>query len=652
MKRKLPLVFLCLAMSFFFLFSIPLYGQASHILSIKRLDAAAFPKVSVYFTLYDSTGIPTSELSKDNLELKENGKKVDTFSINQIKNTDIPKYITLLIDNSGSMKGDPLAEAKQAAKQFIDSLNAIDQVKIYDFNDTPYVLVDFTNDKNKLSSTIDSIEVAGKNTALNLAVYDGAKDLEAKPSGQRVIVLLTDGKDETDSIAQDDAIGKASNAKIPIYSVGFGSFFDSASKKYDAASNEALSRFSILTGGVFFIASQQGELAATLVKVSDLLKFQYVIEYTSTLPKDKKEYLLELKASVAGENLIETIPIVTPTYDVTLSLPSIADNQQIKDKTTITPEIKVTGGFLPQNEIKLVKYYLDKQTTSLADVSIYPFSYELDPKMFDYGSHTLLIKVYDSLDRSNELTKEIIFPAPPIYKNPIFYIPIAAVLLILAIVLPVVLVKKKKKKKASPDIYGPGYAGGITMPGLSADYDAGTIPQGGEDEEAGAFNTFTDNPLSDQSDKPFGPTDTVFLHRDLLKESVSAAWLAIIKGKPEGREYSVPPEKDPERRRVSVGRDTENDIVIDDPSVTRQGHFLIIIDKATYTIIDTGSTNGTYLNAKKLLAQKKLSDGDRITIGDTEMEFKVVFIGKAAEEKKDAKPEQKPKPKNKRKKKE
>jgi FOG: FHA domain len=628
MKRKLPLVFLCLAMSFFFLFSIPLYGQASHILSIKRLDAAAFPKVSVYFTLYDSTGIPTSELSKDNLELKENGKKVDTFSINQIKNTDIPKYITLLIDNSGSMKGDPLAEAKQAAKQFIDSLNAIDQVKIYDFNDTPYVLVDFTNDKNKLSSTIDSIEVAGKNTALNLAVYDGAKDLEAKPSGQRVIVLLTDGKDETDSIAQDDAIGKASNAKIPIYSVGFGSFFDSASKKYDAASNEALSRFSILTGGVFFIASQQGELAATLVKVSDLLKFQYVIEYTSTLPKDKKEYLLELKASVAGENLIETIPIVTPTYDVTLSLPSIADNQQIKDKTTITPEIKVTGGFLPQNEIKLVKYYLDKQTTSLADVSIYPFSYELDPKMFDYGSHTLLIKVYDSLDRSNELTKEIIFPAPPIYKNPIFYIPIAAVLLILAIVLPVVLVKKKKKKKASPDIYGPGYAGGITMPGLSADYDAGTIPQGGEDEEAGKTRS-EDLPMHDEFEKSFDPGGTVIIE----PKPRSAAWLAIIKGKPEGKDYTVPPESTPNKRRITIGRASNNDIVIDDPAISG-GHFFIVIDGLNYAIGDLGSTNGTYINAKKLLSQKKLSDGDRITIGDTEMEFKTLTVGKVREDKK------------------
>jgi len=631
MKRRLLLSF-CLALSFLLIATsavLPIFGQSSHILSIKRVDSSGFPLVKVYFTLYDSTGIPTSALSKQDMELKENQQKVDSFNITQKKNEDIPKYVALLIDNSGSMSGDPLDEAKGAAKKFVSSLNDIDQVKVYVFNDNPEVLTDFTNNKGELNGAIDKIESKGKYTALNLAVYNAAKDLEAQPSGQRVITLLTDGKDENASIDQDDAIKKAADAKIPIYSVGFGSFFDSASKKYDPASSEALSRFSILTGGVFFIASQQGQLAESLVKVSDLLKFQFVLEYSSSLPKDAKEYQLELKAKVAGENLIDTAAITTPTFDVAVNLDSIADMQEITQKTTITPGIEVSGGFLAEDEIKLVKYYIDTQSNHLKDVTAYPFSYELDPEGFGYGKHTLIVKVYDSLDRSYDVTKDMVFPSPPIYKNPLFYIPVAAVLAILAIVLPIVLVKRRKKT-ASPPPYVPGFdpSGDITSGGGYVTSDT----QGLKDEGSGTW------PGQDPyAQEPASGSETVVIRKDLLRAPVFAGWLAVTKGKSMGKEYSIPPDAEPDKQKITVGRDTSNDIVLDDPAVTRNSHFIIRVEDAKYKIIDTGSTNGTYLNGKRLFSQTKLEDGDTILAGDTEMEFKMVSIQKEDEKKPKAK---------------
>jgi pSer/pThr/pTyr-binding forkhead associated (FHA) protein len=40
-----------------------------------------------------------------------------------------------------------------------------------------------------------------------------------------------------------------------------------------------------------------------------------------------------------------------------------------------------------------------------------------------------------------------------------------------------------------------------------------------------------------------------------------------------------------------------------------------------------GSTNGTYLNDKKITSLKSLNDGDKISIGDSEFIFKMVTIG-------------------------
>ena len=613
MKRKLS-CFLVLLLSVFFLLSVPLASlsaESLHILSIKRIDPSLFPGVSVYFTLYDSEGIPVSALSKDSIELKENGANINDFSIKEIKNDTLPKYITLLIDNSGSMKGDALSEAKEAAKEFVASLNAIDMVKIYVFNDTPEVVSDFSNDKDNIASDIDLIKAVGSQTALNLAIYNAASDLEAKPSGQRAIVLLTDGKDEKASIAQDDAIQKAKAAKIPIYSVGFGAFFNKDSTKYDAASSQALSRFSILTGGVFFIASEQGDLAKSLVKVSDLLKNQYMLSYTSALPKDAKEYNLELMASVAGENLIDSGSFKTPTFEVTLNLSSVLPSQKVNQKTIIIPDIAITSPFSAKDEIKLVKYYLDTQINSVFESSAYPFSYELDPAQFAYGEHTLMIKAYDSLDRLYETSAKIVFPSPPIYKNPIFWGPIAAVILILAIVIPIVFVKRRKRIQNQPDYL-------YTDPELVPIDDISPIETIGDTSPGFPQEGF--NRPEYEEEAYDGSSGTMLIDRNKLKPT-SAAWLATIKGESLGKEYALEA-----KRRITIGRLTENDIVIDDKTVSKY-HCFIVTEQDYFIIGDAGSSNGTYINEKKISSHKKLSDGDIITLGDTELEFKTVTFG-------------------------
>jgi len=619
MKKKL---LYSLVIFFILIFFIPLgslYAQQGTNLSIKEVNYEDYPQVDIYFSLYDSSGLPVENVTTGNIELKENSSPVDDFSIEQIVNTTTPSYIALLIDNSGSMKGDPLEEAKEAAKEFVDSINDIDEIKIFVFNDAPEVIQDFTTDKTQAKNAIKAIEEEGDKTTLNLAVYNAAKDLEAKPAGQRVIVVLTDGKDEGASIAIEDAIDKAKENRIPIFSVGFGSKFDEESAKYEEDSSEALSRFSILTGGVFLVAAEEGELAASLGKVSDLLKYQYHLQYSSDLPKDGRAYSIELAVSVLDETLLDTSEIVTPTFEVTASLGDIEDGMG-EDKITITPDITVTDPFSPKDEIKKVEYFMDDDSILVAESDAYPFSIELDPADFEYGTHTLIVKIYDSLDRIVELDAEVVFPAPKSYLNIIIYSSVGALVLILAIVLPIVLVKRKRRKDKEVDITPIG--GKEDMEGEKDTYpgeDIGpdTIPEG----------PGTGSGTISEEEEPRLDPGTIILDRSKVGP-VSAAWLAVIKGEGMGKEYSIPQESKPKARRVTIGRDTANDIVLDDPAISRE-HAFIKIDKDKYTIGDAGSANGTILNGKKITSHRKLSDGDRIILGDTELEFKVVKLGKS-----------------------
>lgn len=73
------------------------------------------------------------------------------------------------------------------------------------------------------------------------------------------------------------------------------------------------------------------------------------------------------------------------------------------------------------------------------------------------------------------------------------------------------------------------------------------------------------------------------------------------------------------QRSVVLGRSKEADVQVPDANVSRR-HAEIRQEGATYWLVDLGSTNGTELNGKRV-QRAKLSDGDRIGVGSTELTF-------------------------------
>ena len=74
-----------------------------------------------------------------------------------------------------------------------------------------------------------------------------------------------------------------------------------------------------------------------------------------------------------------------------------------------------------------------------------------------------------------------------------------------------------------------------------------------------------------------------------------------------------------EKRRVLIGRSRECDIQLADPNVSRR-HAELRQEGTSYWIVDLDSTNGLEVNGRRL-KRAKLEDGDRITVGETEVRF-------------------------------
>ena len=70
-----------------------------------------------------------------------------------------------------------------------------------------------------------------------------------------------------------------------------------------------------------------------------------------------------------------------------------------------------------------------------------------------------------------------------------------------------------------------------------------------------------------------------------------------------------------------LGRSDESDLVLDDPYAS-DFHMRLVAQDEGITLHDLGSTNGTYVNGRRVTAPTRLRRGDTIQVGKTVLEVR------------------------------
>ena len=76
--------------------------------------------------------------------------------------------------------------------------------------------------------------------------------------------------------------------------------------------------------------------------------------------------------------------------------------------------------------------------------------------------------------------------------------------------------------------------------------------------------------------------------------------------------------------RMGVGRGTDNDLYLNDRSVSKIHAALRMNKEGTLLVADTGSTNGTFINGRRIAygEARHIEDGDVVSFGNVEVRFK------------------------------
>ncbi len=94
-------------------------------------------------------------------------------------------------------------------------------------------------------------------------------------------------------------------------------------------------------------------------------------------------------------------------------------------------------------------------------------------------------------------------------------------------------------------------------------------------------------------------------------------WIVALNGPQKGLDFRVMEGKN------SVGAAADNDIVITDEYLSSR-HATIRYEGGRYEFIDADSTNGSYINEKRV-SKEELIDNDTIRLGRTEFRFKALY---------------------------
>jgi VWFA-related protein len=242
--------------------------------------------VWVTTTVRDKDGRLATDLTKADFEIRDNGTVRD---ITVFRSDPIPFAVVIMIDISGSMEGNwPIV--RRGLEQVIARFQPGDRVLIGGFDGLPWIGTRFSSDRKTLLRSLADVIGGSPNLCTGTwtdvpslrrglldhagtAVWDGlacainaaASDAETP---HRVVLLISDGKNNNSSVTQGEAIHQANEAGVIVYSVGMvGS---------EGLAEGDLRAIAEHTGGGYYFLQDKDDAFAQIV---DELRHQYVLGF-------------------------------------------------------------------------------------------------------------------------------------------------------------------------------------------------------------------------------------------------------------------------------------------------------------------------------------------------------------------------------------
>jgi Ca-activated chloride channel homolog len=240
--------------------------------------------VVVHATVLDKKGRMVNDLEKSDFEVFEDGvrQKLAVFS-----HADVPVTMGIVIDDSGSMRP-KRPSVNAAALTFVKTSNPHDQVFVVNFNDVYYLDTpgNFATSMEDLRLALDKIDSRG-GTALYDALYASLDHLKLGTRDKKVLLVVTDGEDNSSRYTFDQLIQYAEKSNAEIYCIGLlgdqtsGGLFKIHSGG-DRHAEKILKKIADATGGKAYFPKTLDQVDSICQQIAHDIRDQYTLAYYPT----------------------------------------------------------------------------------------------------------------------------------------------------------------------------------------------------------------------------------------------------------------------------------------------------------------------------------------------------------------------------------
>ena len=250
-------------------FTTLIFGQDAPVTTF-RTDSNL---VSLNVSVFDKEGRIVKGLPQSAFTVYEDDSKQE---IKIFRQEDVPISLGLVIDASASMLN-KRERVNSAAVAMVKASNPDDEVFVITFNEAAFVNQDFTSNVDQLESSLRKVEPKGE-TAMRDALALGLDHLRAHAKkDKKVLLVVTDGEDNSSIEKQDHLIRSAQLTNAIIYGIGILGSEQPASAQ---RAKESLDALTLATGGRSWFPNDAAETTKITPEIAHEIRNQYVIGYT------------------------------------------------------------------------------------------------------------------------------------------------------------------------------------------------------------------------------------------------------------------------------------------------------------------------------------------------------------------------------------
>ena len=229
-------------------------------------------------TVRDGNGRLVSTLQQDDFSIEEDGV---LQPIAQFTRERVPVSLALAIDISDSMRGQRMADAREALAMFLDDLLAPeDEAALIGFNHDAHVLASWTTQRAALRSKLDDIRPSG-GTALYDAVAAALPLFESRSHPRAALLLVSDGADTASDISVTALKQTLVRSDVFLYAIAIDSPTARASTRVNPYT---LTELAAQGGGYSETITSATQLGPATARIADELNHQYMLGYAPTTP--------------------------------------------------------------------------------------------------------------------------------------------------------------------------------------------------------------------------------------------------------------------------------------------------------------------------------------------------------------------------------